>query len=130
MKKWVKALRSGQFKQGIGTLKQFNSDGQAQYCCLGVLCELYNEEMKKNHKKALVEKVCDDDSYFFKYRYTRFDGMSVGLPEDVKTWSGISTSCGRFYGDNNPLIPLDDLNDTGAEFVTISDIIEKNWENL
>ena len=30
---WVKALRSGEFKQGTGRLQ----DGDA-YCCLGVLC--------------------------------------------------------------------------------------------
>lgn len=141
MKKWVKALRSGKYKQGIGMLKQFNSKGQAQHCCLGVLCELYNEEMKKNHKKALTEKICDNDSYHFKYGYTKFNGTSCALPEDVKKWSGIRTNYGKFYGNNdlyyssneekNDLsTPLDFLNDSGAKFKTISNIIEKNWENL
>jgi len=34
-KKWVKALRSGKYKQSREMLK--NSGG---YCCLGVLCEI------------------------------------------------------------------------------------------
>lgn len=35
-KRWVKALRSGKYKQGRGQLR--SRDGR--YCCLGVLCEL------------------------------------------------------------------------------------------
>lgn len=37
--KWLKALRSGKYKQGIGRL---NKDGKM--CCLGVLCDLYTKE--------------------------------------------------------------------------------------
>ena len=33
--KWVKALRSGEYAQGTGQLR----DGDS-YCCLGVLCEI------------------------------------------------------------------------------------------
>lgn len=34
--KWVAALRSGEYKQGKGRLKNINNE----YCCLGVLCAL------------------------------------------------------------------------------------------
>lgn len=34
-KRWLKALRSGEYKQGVGYLK--NGD---EFCCLGVLCDL------------------------------------------------------------------------------------------
>lgn len=37
--KWVAALRSGEYKQVVGSLK--TNDG---YCCLGVLCEVANIE--------------------------------------------------------------------------------------
>jgi hypothetical protein len=127
MKKWVKALRSGKFKQGTGTLKQFNSKGQAQHCCLGVLCELYNSEMKKNKKKTLSEKVYDNDIGF---GYTRFNGSADCLPQNVRDWSGIASSYGKFYGGDTLPEPLADLNDNGKKFKTIADIIEKNWENL
>ena len=129
MKKWVKALRSGKFKQGQGTLKQYNSKGKAQHCCLGVLCELYNENMKKNHKKTLPEKICDND-YSFQYGYTTFNGVADSLPERVRDWSGISTSFGKFYGESTLPAPLSDLNDDGRKFNTIANIIEKHWENL
>jgi hypothetical protein len=35
--KWVAALRSNDYKQGIGSLR----DGDT-YCCLGVLCDVVN----------------------------------------------------------------------------------------
>lgn len=39
--KWLKALRSGEYKQGRNTLYNPDTD---QYCCLGVLCELAFQE--------------------------------------------------------------------------------------
>lgn len=33
---WIKALRSGKYKQGMGFLR----DSQDGYCCLGILCDL------------------------------------------------------------------------------------------
>lgn len=38
-RQWVKALRSGKFKQGLGQLFNRGSDGD-RYCCLGVLCKI------------------------------------------------------------------------------------------
>lgn len=39
-KKWVAALRSGEYRQGKGAL--VTEDGK--YCCLGVACHLYEME--------------------------------------------------------------------------------------
>lgn len=131
MKKWVKALRSGKFKQGTGTLKQFNKKGMAEHCCLGVLCELYNNQMKKNKKKTLSEKVCDNDSDF-SFGYCRFGGQKEQLPKEVMKWAGIHNSMGEFTTDD-PVYNqynLADLNDTGRKFKTIADIIEKNYDQL
>lgn len=114
-KKWVKALRSGKYKQGYGYLKQLNSKNQPRHCCLGVLCELYNDTMKKNHKK-LTEEMFDEF-----------------LPEVVRKWAGIKYKTGQFavapYGRYD-VECLADLNDDGKKFSTIADIIEKNVENL
>ena len=48
--KWVKALRSGEYKKGLGQLKN-NQD--ITYCCIGVLgvcnnLQLYNENDSKS----------------------------------------------------------------------------------
>ena len=130
MKKWVQALRSGKFKQGTGTLKQFNSKGHNQKCCIGVRCELYKQDMKKNKKKTLSENVYDNDSDF-SYGYCRFGGNKEDLPKEVIKWSGMKDNIGRFTTNTVPSeYSLADLNDLGQKFKTIADIIEKNWEVL
>lgn len=129
MTKWIKALRSGKYKQGTGTLKQYNRKGQAEHCCLGVLCELYNQEMRKNKKKTIPEKICDNDSDF-SFGYTRFDGSCDGLPKSVRDWSGVKDTIGRFKDAKFNADNLADLNDTGRKFKTIANIIEENWEKL
>jgi hypothetical protein len=50
MKKWIAALRSGKYKQGIGWLERNN-----HYCCLGVACDvLIPQELKKTYDLELV----------------------------------------------------------------------------
>jgi hypothetical protein len=46
--KWVKALRSGDYKQGVGRLKQAKDINTPHYthCCLGVLAEVMIETGK------------------------------------------------------------------------------------
>jgi hypothetical protein len=134
---WIKALRSGKYKQGKSFLKQFNSKGQPKHCCLGVLCELYNDTMKKNHKKTISVK-CRDDSHL-DYGYVTFANKDDSLPAVVRKWAGIKSEMGTFdyhekdaYGifKRTRTKCLADLNDTGKKFSTIADIIEKNVENI
>jgi len=40
--KWVKALRSGKYKQGRNRLRK-----KDRFCCLGVLCELERPRAKE-----------------------------------------------------------------------------------
>ncbi|NDC73560.1 MAG: hypothetical protein EBZ62_08985 [Sphingobacteriia bacterium] len=122
-KKWVKALRSGKYKQGKGYLKQFNSKNEPRHCCLGVLCELYDQQMKKNHKKTLRGEymVSIEDIEFI--RFNKHDG---GLRE----WADITNPLAEFEIDDARSECLADLNDSGKKFSTIADIIEKNVENI
>jgi hypothetical protein len=134
-KKWVKALRSGKYKQGKSFLKQFNSKGQPKHCCLGVLCELYNDTMKKNHKRTISVKSHDD----LHIDYVTFANKDDSLPAVVRKWAGIKNEMGTFdyhekdaYGifKRTRTKCLADLNDTGKKFSTIADIIDKNVENI
>jgi hypothetical protein len=120
MKKWVNALRSGKYKQGQGALKQYNDKGQAQHCCLGVLCELYNDTMKKNRKKILSEE--------FDAGYVRLNNNITSLPHEVMEWAGIEDNFGEFM--THPYGSLADLNDLGKSFTTIATIIEENWQSI
>lgn len=132
MKKWVKALRSGKYKQGQGTLKQYKSKDQAKHCCLGVLCELYNEEMSKKKKKKLSEKLIQPDSYYHSsfHGLVEFNKSRDYLPNKVTKWAGMENKLGCFVYKNHKNGCLADLNDDGTKFKTIANIIEKNWENL
>ena len=40
--KWIKALRSGIYQQGRGRLRLHLRGEGFRYCCLGVLCDLYD----------------------------------------------------------------------------------------
>lgn len=122
MKKWVKALRSGKYKQGQGVLKQTNGENKTFHCCLGVLCELYNDQMRKNKKKTLCEKIQHGIHYI--------DKCHEKLPEIVKEWADMNDNLGWFCDQNDRDNCLSDLNDDGKKFKTIANIIEKNWENL
>ena len=127
-KKWIKALRSGKYKQGQSLLKQYDAKNQPRHCCLGVLCELYNETMKKNHKKILTVNKTSNNGFCPENGYVTFSGEGESLPPVVKKWAGMKSNNGeidyRFYGS------LADMNDSGKTFKTISNTIEKNIESL
>lgn len=97
---WVKALRSGKYKQGRGLLRNDN-DG---YCCLGVLCDLHSKVYNVDWKPY-------EAIYGFQY-----DGCGGGLPESVAIWSNLPVSAKH---------NLTDMNDfSGANFEAIADYIE------
>jgi hypothetical protein len=138
-KKWIKALRSGKYKQGTHFLKQYDNENKPpKYCCLGVLCELYNESMKKNHKKTLTVKTCNNDILSDPENvYITFGGKDGDLPVVVRRWAGMKDSCGEFTykvkinkATVENIDSLSVLNDDGKTFKTIANIIEKNIENL
>ena len=105
---WTKALRSGEYKQGQGSL---NCNGK--FCCLGVLTDLYIKAMGSEWESRLIGE-----------GFT-FGGHSAVLSENVAKWSGMKTSTGLFNGGTLAI-----LNDIGSSFESIADVIEKNYEDL
>lgn len=53
-KKWVEALRSGQYQQARGAIKRTLPDGTAAYCCLGVLCVELGAEVSPTTNEAVA----------------------------------------------------------------------------
>lgn len=127
-KMWVKALQSGKYKQGEGCLKQTDvSKNKTYHCCLGVLCELYNEQMSKSKKRKLTDTVD-------KHGLHSFDKDIEVLPDSVVKWSGLCGKTGHFqnttnYGDHD-YASLASMNDLGCSFKKIANSIQKEWENL
>lgn len=101
MQKWVKALRSGEYKQT--TYRLIDDDG---FCCLGVLCDI-----------ATKEGIITLDIWQSGSR----------LPVEVMKWADISHHYGAY---NKSAYNLADLNDNGKSFKYISSIIEKKYAKL
>jgi hypothetical protein len=117
MKKWVEALRSGEFKQGIGSLCK---DGK--HCCLGVLTDI-----------ALCEGVVEYQGEFLGSCNYGAGCVSGILPSEVADWAGMHTRNGALRL-NGHLVHLWQLND-GANckvhtFKELAGIIEANWKVL
>ena len=123
-KRWIAALKSGDYKQGRSRLNQNN-----QFCCLGVLCDLLADD-------GLISKeLSQKDSTLFLY-----DNDSSGLTDQVQSISGINSSLGTIQLNDQVMEILPDkdnremlgnsyaklafLNDRGIPFSTIADIIE------
>jgi len=143
-KKWVKALRSGKYKQGKHMLKAATKTGM-RYCCLGVLCELYQQDRKR--KKLPLLRTRDRTeaerniailpaSVKKIFAFGR-DEFTTVVPPSVQKWAGLDDAAGTFL-DDKPVIlkpkcrcdSLAELNDKGASFKRIADIIENAVEAL
>jgi hypothetical protein len=61
---WIKALLSGEYKQGEGTLKRHLGNKKYEYCCLGVLCEASPEvkfapsQYDRKHSEVFLGDQC------------------------------------------------------------------------
>lgn len=108
---WIEALRSGRYKQGLGSLRSLRSFGmgEVRYCCLGVLCELAVEV-------GQAKRVATDGGYVDLHSHS-----STGiLPRGVSDWAGLSSQCPRLREGRL----LDRLNDEGVSFREIAALIE------
>lgn len=103
-KRWVAALRSGEFKQTRNRLHY--GDG---YCCLGVACELYRRETGKGK--------WDSNNFFL--------GKNVTLPLVVRESLQLRRDNGRFGSGG-----LATMNDDGRTFAEIADLIESEPAGL
>lgn len=102
-KLWIKALRSGKYKQGQGQLRRGRKPENAVYCCLGVLCDLAV-------KAGAIES---------------FVGMGGLPPDEVVEWAGLSESDPMLARVRAPRYYAAQLNDEGKDFTFIAGRIEK-----
>jgi hypothetical protein len=108
--KWVRALRSGKYKQGPEYLC---ADGK--FCCLGVVCELAikaDVQVKKSET--------EEDG-------VRYNKQACVLPTKVMKWVGLKDDEGRFAEGYEMLTAL---NDSGKSFKQIARIIESKPKGL
>ena len=109
-RKWVEALRSGEYAQTQNTLR----DGKG-FCCLGVACDLYGLATQTPWQK--------DIGGF------SFDGEDDQLPDRVSRWLGLNDTSGA-YGEDGGISALSYENDSGMSFEDIASLIESEPEGL
>jgi hypothetical protein len=152
--KWVAALRSGKYEQGTTALctliPHFESEEtDEQYCCLGVLCEVVQNEpdFLATYPTWGQQQVAGGVLNYRAYGTDEFKTTHEFLPESVQVWAGMGSNDGTFTvdkpnnddlsavswvnydGDKDSLtLQLSHLNDTGTSFEDIACLIEKHSE--
>jgi hypothetical protein len=123
-KKWVAELRSGKWKQSQKVLTELDGTGNlVGCCCLGVACELFNQENPDILR--IAEDVPDNGSYTPRRTYDDQSGLP---PRRVMNWLGLKDRNGTF-GPNGEK-SLTGENDAGGSFELIADLIEQHEEEL
>lgn len=105
---WVAALRSGEYKQAVGTLRDERRDGSVGFCCLGVLCDLA--------AKAGVVELETHISNVTGSLISSYDHATQCLPDVVSEWADIHSG-----GDFEDVITEDDPDDPAGERVLYAD---------
>lgn len=121
-KKWIAALRTGEYKQGKGVLR----DRDDNFCCLGVLCDIYKDDVGGVEWKYRPINPLTADFSKDGYQLMDFSGAYIGfshLPFVVRKWADIDSDGGEYDNKNN----LSNDNDRGQSFLQIADIIEKKF---
>ena len=115
-KKWVAALRSGEFKQTQGRLRRREDHDPSNdgFCCLGVACELFRRETGKGVWRETYDRKFYDRRFFFN-TYSGHSELSF-VPRPVADWLGLNKT--------RACLELTALNDTGESFERIADVIE------
>jgi hypothetical protein len=128
-KLWVKALRSGIYRQGKGVLRTTSNE----FCCLGVACDLavkagvLKEDATLNSSPSLsLNSTSGPDGFYYG---ECADSSKFGLPVAVREWLGISGE-GIFSEPINECRYLSDLNDHGFTFEQIAKVITSEPEGL
>ena len=110
-RKWVEALRSGEYRQTTGTLRGISDGG---FCCLGVLCEI----------SKTGEWVQDDGSWRYAGPH-HSDHATLSKP--LQQLVGLRNQTGRISRSAGLTIMNDD---DGKSFAEIADVIEAEPEGL
>lgn len=123
-KKWVAALRSGEYKQ----TKEYLHDPNG-YCCLGVACDVASKS-GLNLEVILTNEVREEGGIPTEVQVTSYDGNTQMLPYAVMNWLGLRESVGgyRVEGHTNCLTRLNDQE--GYTFEEIAKIVESEPEGL
>lgn len=150
---WLDTLRSGRYEQARGALKKTGDEyDDDSYCCLGVACEISGKGVWEETARRRPEYMVVEDD--------RIKSLNDALlPTEVRDWLmpdlagnshniGVRPTCPlhpavqpNLYGSPSGscevpgchtrlLDNIADLNDFGASFEQIADVLEINYPEL
>lgn len=120
-KLWIDTLRSETVKQAQKKLCIYDSESKEySFCCLGVLCEIYQSEARNPENKLTELKISNQEmgGGYSKYIYNQSDSY---LPPEVMLWAELKEALPVTKNGTS----LSGANDTGTSFEKIADYIEK-----
>lgn len=113
-KKWIQALESGKYKKGTERLRSGK-----EFCCLGVLCDIYIKETGLGEWKGDgVVEVSEGHKHF-----------SV-LPVSIKEWAGLKTINPTIESSDRDVKTIAEVNDRLALSGTFKEVIKVIKEQL
>lgn len=117
--KWLKALRSGEYRQTRCLLRSSND----AFCCLGVLCDIYTDEVEGSWEFDGYDK----DGYTM-INHNKGQHSKMELPACVAEWAGLEECNPEVFigGNPNSFSTLSGLNDEGKTFNEIADLIDRH----
>jgi hypothetical protein len=138
IQKWIDALTSGEYQQGTGMLQS----AEGEYCCLGVLCDLYIKETGQGSWVRGMDSVTGDEFVEFAsgsdfvhsmptYEVYQWAGLTeLGVEMDqytnAPTWVEVDNEEKGIRGT----YCLTNLNDMqNFTFEQIADTLRKNYLN-
>lgn len=126
--KWMTALCSGKYQQTTLRLKKETMNGE-EFCCLGVLCDLYNKETGKG--KWVKHLHCNDYGFLVDEDLGNNWAEWTQLPGVVAEWAGIDTVNCSFPSykpaDMCEYGTLINENDHGKNFHEIANVIREKF---
>ena len=119
--KWIKALRSGQYKQGLNYLNENNTN----FCCLGVLCEIaLSEGLNISKVGKLKCQPAPEESYIYEY-----NGDMQNLHISIIVWGDMHID--KSINEHTCIGELISMNDNqGCSFEEIAKFIEDNTDRI
>ena len=132
---WIKALRSGKFKQGSDVLLRYDAAGNEYYCCLGVACAI--KFLPFNVSEIDSNLIGDRKASPWTYGFGSDDLLNILEEEFAKEVYGLRTDVGSAegyiteqYHNERIHLTLVGLNDSKFTFSQIADCIEYSLDNL
>ena len=113
-KKWLKALRSGEYGQAEGVLY----DGKGNFCCLGVL----------EHVAMRGEVEIDEEGQFIDMpskKFLKYAGIKTTHTCREPIWCDETQN---ITNESIDMVSLATLNDTGRTFKELAKVIEQKVE--